>query len=267
MPSTQRSPLKPVGRYDGTRSNTREVPGGRARINARLRTVEAVPAAVDDPFGGRDRIVVTVNRRTDILEQERSHGRISESAYRAGEIVQAVFQRLGYGGIGAASLDGSGSRDLVEAIGAKTVRMLESAEACRALMDRMTRQLGMMDTRLLRRVLGDRMSYAECAAFQGKNGERGAGYVAARCRDALEDLARAWTAEAPTSARIVSGRCDQADVVVEPSGTRAQKPPIVASKSDVTEQIGPDALASYVRDRGAPRPEDAVKALIRRRGS
>ena len=110
MPAPSITQKTSAGRYDITRKD-RLVPGGRAQINARVRTVQPVEAAVDDPYGGKDRILVTVNRRTDILEMERSHGRISEAAYRTGEVVQALFQRLGYAGIGSASLDGASRGD------------------------------------------------------------------------------------------------------------------------------------------------------------
>ncbi len=186
-----------TGRYDGIKSHTRAAPGGRAAINARLRTVQPVEAAVDDPYGP-GRILVTVNRRTDILEMERSHSRISEADYRTGQIVQAMFQRMGYAGLGAANLAGGSRGDPVEAVDRKLQHLFVSAKSVRAMMDGMTRHLGMIDTRLLRRILGDRMSYAQCAEFEGKSGERGERYVAQRFRDALKELAKAWQAKART---------------------------------------------------------------------
>ena len=74
-------------------------------------------------------------------------------------------------------------------------RAVQTAAEIRDLMARMTSRIGMIDARLLRRVLGDRLSFAQAADLQGKSGERGASYVATRFRDALEALTEAWTAK------------------------------------------------------------------------
>ena len=125
----------------------------------------------------------TVSRRVDVLEMERSHKRISQGAHRAGQTVRATF-------------DLERSKDCTNA-------------AVREMIAVICDRIGRVDTRLLRRILVNRMSFTECAALEGKGGDRGQNYVAHRFRDALEDLAEAWTAEmVALSARIaaMSGR-------------------------------------------------------------
>jgi hypothetical protein len=54
--------------------------------------------------------------------------------------------------------------------------------------------LGRIDANIVQRVLGENKSFAEVATLQGKSGERGTRYIAARFRDALEALAGAKAA-------------------------------------------------------------------------
>ena len=55
--------------------------------------------------------------------------------------------------------------------------------------------VGIIDARLIRQILGERMSFAECAALRGRTGDRGARYYAARFRDALEIVAERFAAK------------------------------------------------------------------------
>ncbi len=164
---------------------TRMPPGGMKR----MLVPRNASSAADAGEGGMD-ASPTVGRRVDALEMERSHKRISEPAYRAGQAVQATFGRL------------SGCKGDV---GAKTVQQMVAA-----IQDR----IGMVDMRLLQRILIDRLSFTECAALQGKSGDRGQNYVAHRFRDALEDLAGAWTNEMVALAAKIS-----ATAAVKPTHT------------------------------------------------
>ena len=144
--------------------------------------------AVPDPYDrAGPRIGATVNRRTDILELERSRHLISEAGYQAGRIAQAVFERAR--GPGTSNWQGGSRVDAWTAHELAIIYALEDAAKIRAYMGWITRVLGQIDARLVRRILGDRMSYSECAALQGKSGERGISYIAQRFRDALEALA------------------------------------------------------------------------------
>jgi len=192
----RRSPRKgALSRYDLT--GAREPANGRAmppRSANVFTAVVAVPDPNPDPYGRRDeRVIATVNRRVDILETERSAGRISDGAYAVGRIVQAVFERAR--GLGPAP--GWRERDRVDAAWvheAAIVHALEDARKLRAHKERIRSALGMIDARLLEQILGERLTYAECAAARGRAGERGVAYYAARFRDALEALAGDWAA-------------------------------------------------------------------------
>jgi hypothetical protein len=151
--------------------------------------------AVDDPIadadGQRGRILATVNRRVDILELERSHGRISARAYAVGRIVQAVFERSRGPGAGSQWREG----DRVDAEVAKElaiIRAIDNARRVQVYVERIRKAVGRIDANVLQLVLGDRKSYADVAALRGRAGARGANYFASRFRDALEDLAEAW---------------------------------------------------------------------------
>lgn len=179
-----------AGRYDRRTHNTRLPPDGTARAPS-SRNTDTVVAAVQDPWGnGQERLLATVNRRVDLLELERSHDRISESAYRTGRLIQAIFERLGK--LSGSNWCGTSRVDPMLAQELNIIRSLDSAEKIHRLVNRISDRVGMIDTRLLKRLLGDRLSFTEAAGLQGKGGERGATYIAGRFRDALEDLAEAW---------------------------------------------------------------------------
>ena len=132
----------------------------------------------------------------DILEQERSHNRISEGAYRTGRFVQEVFEIT-------ERMLGSNWRmdnrvDSQSPIHSRMDRALDHACKIVPLFQDIRSRLGTIDARLLRAVLGDRLGFADCAEIQGKTGDRGSSYVATRFRDALEDLAHAWSAKGPS---------------------------------------------------------------------
>ncbi len=193
-PSTRREPpprRRPGGRYDLTAA--REPANGVARP-PRSRNVATAIVAVPDPYAARERLLATVNRRVDVLEDERSRGRISEAAYQIGRILQAVFER-GQGPRGARMQWSEGDRvDAAWAHELAVVLALDDAHKIKAYLDRLAHTVGMLDARLLRHVLGDRLSFAECAAARGRAGERGTRYYAARFRDALEFVAERWAA-------------------------------------------------------------------------
>lgn len=187
---------RPASRYDLT--GAREPASGRHQPPGRPQHAFAA-VAVPDPYDPQaPRTIATANRRVDILEFERSARRISDAAYAVGRIVQAVFERAR--GLRPAGGWHVGDRvDVSWAHEAAIVYALEDARKLHIYKERIRAALGMIDARLLERVLGDRLSYSECAALQGKSGERGTSYVATRFRDALEALADAWAAKGPAA--------------------------------------------------------------------
>ena len=190
-----------AGRYDGERHDQQRGEITRRPANGVARPVSSpnvrpTTAAVTDPFGnGVDRLVVTVNRRVDILEQERSHHRISEGAYRTGRVVQGIFEKsdrmLGSNWKGENRVDSVTPHNRLE-------RAVDSAAKIVPLVHDMRARLGRTDATLLRAVLGDRLSFTRCATdLRGKGSETEANYIGRRFRDALEDLASAWAAKGP----------------------------------------------------------------------
>jgi len=185
-----------LSRYD--LAGAREPAGGRTSPTRSVGVttgIVAVPDPNPDPYGPKDeRVIATVNRRVDILELERSAGRLSDAAYAVGRIVQAIFERAR----GFRSSRGWRERDRVDAAWVQEVAIvyaLDDARKVQAYKERIRTAVGMIDARLLEQVLGDGLTYPECAAARGRAGERGIAYYAARFRDALEALADAWAAK------------------------------------------------------------------------
>lgn len=137
-------------------------------------------------------ILATVNRRVDVLEDERSHGRISEAAYREGRVAQAVFERAR--GPGSSNWSAETRVDAFTAKELSIIYALDSAARIQRLVDWLRGELGRIDANILQRVLGEQKSFGEVATLQGKSGDRGISYVAHRFRDALEALASARAA-------------------------------------------------------------------------
>lgn len=156
-------------------------------------------AAVTDPYDPNRRLLATVNIRTDILELEYAHGRISEAALRVGREIQGKLERLSR--VGAGNQWRQGDRvDQYQRHEEVIVDCLEAARAAEALFAWIGRSLGVantLDPKILRNLLGDQMSYAAVAVLHGKRGDRGVRYIAERFRDALEALANAQAARGP----------------------------------------------------------------------
>ncbi len=164
---------------------------GRPPPTDNIRT--AIGAVVDPHDIDGERHQVRINRLVDVLEDERAHRRISEAAYVAGQALLRVFRRAR--GPGNASNWAGASR--VDAFVSKELQIIGSIDAARAI-TRLKRwlehELGQIDGRLVARILHEGKSYADCAALQGKSGDRGTRYIATRFRDALEALAEAQAA-------------------------------------------------------------------------
>lgn len=184
----KRITLPPVGRYDlrdAAMPGSEQLgePTGTRRKHTRV-------AAVPDPYDGTRRLLATVNIRTDILELEYAHGRISEAALRVGREIQAFFEQLSQ--VGAGNQWRQGDRvDQYQRHEEYIVDCLEAARYCQSAVSWMGRHLGKdsLDVKLLRNLLGDNMSYGAVAQLHGKRGDRGVRYIAERFRDALEVLA------------------------------------------------------------------------------
>lgn len=195
MTRRRRKPsLAPVGRYDIRDAG---MPGGDqlGEPTVACRRYARV-AAVPDPYDPTRRLLATVNIRTDLLELEYAHGRISEAALRVGREIQGKLERLSQVGTGNQWRQGD-RVDQYQRHEEVIVNMLEAARASEAMFSWITRCLGKenLDAKILRNLLGDNMSYGAVAVLHGKRGDRGVRYIAERFRDALEVLANAQAAK------------------------------------------------------------------------
>lgn len=152
----------------------------------RTRNVTAVTAVVADPLEPGKRLLVSVNRHVDVLEVERSHGRLSEAAYRVGRELQAVFE--------AGSRIGAGSQwregDRVDAELAKETAITRNVDIARAIdgeMRRLERDVGTIGAEFLREILSG-TSFAEYAVRTTMGTKRDVRDVSARFRAMLEDI-------------------------------------------------------------------------------
>lgn len=183
-----------LGRYThrGDERSLEHLP--QPSLNARTAIV-SISSASANPADKGKRDLAIVNRRVDVLEYERSRGLITEAGYQAGRTAQAMFERAR--GPGSSNWQGGSRVDAYTSTELRIIHGLEDAREVTAYMGWMAsgKVLGMIDARLVRRILWERLSYADAAHLQGKSGERGISYVAQRFRDGLERLAECSAAK------------------------------------------------------------------------
>lgn len=169
----------------------------RTRTGAE-RAIEPVTRKVDAPYEPGVKETVQVNRRVDVLEEERAHRRISEAAYLTGRAIQTVFEEASRSA--GSNWSGGDRVDVSEAKDNQIVRRLEAAAHIEAEMARLTRLVGTIGARFLREILTG-TTYREYAERRGRGGERGTAYVADRFRAWLEDIAEERAAKGPERSR------------------------------------------------------------------
>lgn len=198
-------PKKTVSRFDLSNA----VNLGNLGRPAATRNVQTVMVAVPDPApdpnkGPGQRVVANANRRVDILEWERSHGRIGDDAYREGRVAQTIFERAASTGGGSTWREGS----RVDAEIAKELailRRIATAELTEDYLKFLRDALGAVDASIVRQVLSENRRYADVELPRrklkapdeeelyrrraGKPPESHVSYIARRFRDALETLA------------------------------------------------------------------------------
>jgi len=186
--------LPPIGKYD---LRDAEMPAGdQLGEPTDIRRRHTRVAAISDPYnpGGR-RLLAVSNTDTDLLEWELAHHRISQAAFLIGREIQDMLEQQTR--VGAGNQWNSGDRvDTYQQHELYIVGGLELAREIQAYFSWIGRCLGSanIDCKIVRDILGDRLSYGQCALAHGKHGERGQRYVAQRFRDALEALATAQAA-------------------------------------------------------------------------
>ena len=192
MPS-QKTRRPSSGRYNAAARHEAYLPAtGLGVPPNRIRTAIA---AVTDPLDAGANILTRVNTDSSVLEHERARGRISEAAYQVGMIAKAVFERAGRPRSSSWMVDSGVRVDAYTARELAIIHGIDGAERITAMVRNIGREIGHRDARLLQRILGDELTYAEVATLEGKTGERGIRYIARRFRDALEDLAEVRAAK------------------------------------------------------------------------
>lgn len=162
--------------------------------------VEVGTVAVSDPLSPGKRLVAAANRNVDVLEMERSHGRITVSQYEVGRQVQAILE-LGSGArLGSAGWEVRGTKDLSIAHELAIIHAVDDARLVAKLKDKVVRAVGAPGARFLGEVLTGRQTFAQFAAARGKAGERGTAYIAEHFRILMENLDEDFAAEGVESA-------------------------------------------------------------------
>lgn len=140
------------------------------------------------PFDGHP-LGVSVNRRVDVLADERSKNRITEAQFLVGRMIQAVFERGSGARLGSAGWDVGGSKDQTIAHELAILYGIDDAEKVRAFTARMERTIGGVGVRFLRLILAEGQTFAAYAERTGKgSGERASSDIAKRFRWLLEAL-------------------------------------------------------------------------------
>lgn len=194
---------KTTGRYDGRRS-ARIPSEGLARPPTSL-AVRTRVVTIDDPNEPGAVLRATVNRRTDVLEDERSHHRISEAAYQVGRELQEAWECLARLG-SSSNWNDAGRVDAADRHELSIAYAVQDAKKAQQTMRLLEEVVGKIGARVLRAIIGDGMPFGAFAAARGKSGERGTAAVAAHFRMLLEDVAEAFAATGPDRSRIRSDR-------------------------------------------------------------
>ncbi|WP_043749951.1 hypothetical protein [Methylobacterium nodulans] len=157
--------------------------------------VDPWPNPDRDPFAEPERIQVTINRNTDLLEREFAHGRISEPAYLVGRVLQEAFERRA-GPRGGSSPEGRDRVDQTVAHELTIALSIDDGRFVEMLIERLEQAVGSYGARFLHQVLAHGREFAEISRGLGRGDSRQAvAFVAERFRDLLEAIAEDWLAE------------------------------------------------------------------------
>lgn len=184
----------------------RPVPAGRRRkrtmraqpVTARDLEIQAVTGSVPDPYEPGAFSTALMNRRVDILAQERSTGRITEAQFTIGRMIQAVYERSSGARLGSQRFEPNPSRGRTVAHELAVIYAMEDANRVTRFTARLERAIGVIGVRFLRAILAEGHTFASYATARGRAGERGTSQVAAHFRFLLEGLIEArHTARGP----------------------------------------------------------------------
>ncbi|GJE03589.1 hypothetical protein [Methylobacterium isbiliense] len=180
-------------RYDGGPAldlgqTARPVPS--ANVRTAVGSVEDPwPNPERDPFLPRERVRVTINRLTDLLEREYAHKRITDAAYLIGRVLQEVFERRS-GPRAAGSPEGRDRVDQSVAHELAMVLAIDDGRLVEALKARLAQSVGSYGARFLHQVLAEGREFAEISRGLGRGDSRAAvAFVAEHFRTLLEQVA------------------------------------------------------------------------------
>jgi hypothetical protein len=178
-----------LGRYQQVRGADLPAVGyvGRPVPSQNVRTAIA---AVPDPEDPKHRILATVNRAVDLLEEERSKGRIKEDAYRVGRLIQAIGEAAP--GIRGSNWSGGDRVDVTRAHNEAVMAGLYHARRLAELEQHMLRRIGEENAKMLRAILVDGLTFRDWAKRMGRRGPRGEAFAAGNFRAQLEYVAKGW---------------------------------------------------------------------------
>ncbi|MFK5600238.1 hypothetical protein ACFZ8E_25045 [Methylobacterium sp. HMF5984] len=171
-----------------TAERRRAKQGRLGPLTARDVHVEVGEASIADPYAPGSYRIGQVNRRVDVLSLEHTAGRISDSQFLVGRMIQAVFERGSGAKLGSGGWNPGGSRDQTIAHELQIIFAIEDAEKVKKFVGRLERAIGAVGTRFLRAVLSEGQTFSSYAKARGKSSERDAGQVAAHFRYLLEGL-------------------------------------------------------------------------------
>lgn len=162
-----------------------------ARLNPHTERDAAIQrgrGVVPDPYSPGAYESVTVNRRVDVLAQERSTGRITEAEFMVGRMIQSVLERTSGVRISTGGWGQGGSRDQTIAHELAILYRVRDAQNARKFMTTLEQAIGGVGVRFLRAILVENRSFASYAIGVGRGGERAATDVAKRFRWLLKSI-------------------------------------------------------------------------------
>lgn len=159
------------------------IPGDQLARPLPSLNVRTAIGAVPDPYAPDERILVVINRRTDVLEEDRAKGLISEGAYITGRAIQAAYEVRSPS---SSNWNDAGRGDPTTAQELRHLTLQRRARRAISLSRDVTEAVGAFGAEQIRRVLGDNCSYDDLAVREGRGGDRGRRFVAGRFRDLLE---------------------------------------------------------------------------------
>lgn len=158
--------------------------------------LEIVHGVVDDPnptFRG-ERQRVAINKNTDALEREYKYGRISESAYRAGNVYGCVLEKSEGAATGGGQWMEGDRVDVVVAHELAIINGLDRAAASVHMLTDTAKVVGVLGQRVLGLVLVKRMTLEQvCESISGRSDKLAKSFYAETFRQSLEALADHWS--------------------------------------------------------------------------